>query len=113
MQSSLDAVLSGAALPERVAARVEVLLASTPDPATALHYLERLRQGSPGGFDRLCSSPAAMRCAVNLFAYSHFLAEFALQAPERILEVANSGSLYRVLSCEEYEQRLFEFLGDS
>ena len=35
-----------------------------------------------------------------------------LRNPERILQVANSGSFYRVLTTEEYEERLFEFLGD-
>jgi len=111
MQSSLDAILVGASLPERIAARVQVLLASSPDPAAALHFLDRLRQESPAGFHRVCSSPAALRCAVHLFSYSVFLSESALRTPERILEAANSGSLYRVLSVEEYESRLFEFLG--
>jgi glutamate-ammonia-ligase adenylyltransferase len=73
--------------------------------------LERLRQNSPSAFDRIASSPAALRCAVNLFSYSHFLSETVLQNPERILRVANSGSFYRVLSAEEYAQRLVEFLG--
>jgi len=112
MQSSLDTILAGAALPERIAARVEVLLASSPDPVSALHFLERLRQEAPAGFDRICNSPAALRCAVHLFSYSVFLSEWVLATPERILEVAESGSLYRVLSVEDYENRLFEFLGE-
>ncbi|HEY2018977.1 MAG TPA: glutamine-synthetase adenylyltransferase [Bryobacteraceae bacterium] len=112
MQSSLEAIL-GAGLPERIATRIEALLASAPDPAAVLHFLERLRQESPSGFERVCSSPGGLRCAVNLFSYSVFLSEAVLRAPERILEVADSGSLYRVLSGEEYEQRLFEFLGPS
>ena len=111
MQSSLDAILVGALLPERIATRVQVLLASSPDPGLAIHFLERLRQQSPAGFDRVCSSPAALRCAIHLFSYSVFLSECVLRNPELILEVANSGSLYRLLSAEEYENRLFEFLG--
>ena len=98
-------------LPERIAARIQLLLATVPDPDTALGYLERLRQNSPSVFDRVSSSPAALRCATGVFSYSHFLSEWLLQNPERILQVANSGSLYRVLRAEEYEERLLDFLG--
>src|SRR5882757_3562575 len=112
MQTSLDAIRWGPSLPERIAERIHLLLESSPDPRTATHFLERLRQESSAGFDRVCSSPAALRCAVNLFSYSTFLSEAVLRNPERILEVANSGSFYRVLTVEEYEQRLFDFLGN-
>jgi glutamate-ammonia-ligase adenylyltransferase len=111
MQGSLDVIRLGAGLPERIATRIQLLLASVPDPDTALRFLERLRQGSPSAFDRICSSPAALRCAVSLFSYSSFLSAAVLQNPERILQVANSGSFYRVLTVEEYEERLFDFLG--
>ena len=112
MPSSLDATRLEAGLPERIAARMRLLLASVPDPDRARLYLERLRQDSGSAFDRVASSPAALRCAINLFSYSQFLSEAVLRNPERILQVANSGSFYRVLTTEEYEERLFEFLGD-
>jgi len=99
-----------AGMPERIAARVQLLLASVPDPDTSVRCLERLHHDSPSAFDRIVSSPAALRCTVNVFAYSHFLGESVLQNPEHILQVANSGSLYRVLAAEEYETRLFDFL---
>jgi glutamate-ammonia-ligase adenylyltransferase len=111
MGISLDLVRLGAGLPERIATRIQLLLAAAPDPETASHYLERLRQESAGAFDRIASSPAALRAAVNLFSYSRFLSDAVLLSPERILEVANSGSFYRVLTVEEYVERLFEFLG--
>jgi glutamate-ammonia-ligase adenylyltransferase len=111
MQSSLAGNRQGAGLPERVATRIHLLLESTPDPEAAARYLEALRQESPTAFDRIASSPAALRCAVNLFSYSRFLSEAVMRNPERILQVANSGSFYRVLTVEEYEQRLVEFLG--
>jgi glutamine synthetase adenylyltransferase len=98
-------------MPERIAARIQMLLASVPDPDTSIRCLERLRHDAPSAFERITSSPAALRCAVNIFSYSHFLTESVLQNPERILQVANSGSLYRVLAVEEYEERLFDFLG--
>lgn len=111
MPSSLDRTRQKAGLPERVAARIHLLLASTPDGEAAAQYLERLRQESPSAFDRVASSPAALRCAVNLFSYSRFLASAVMQNPELILQVANSGSFYRVLSMEEYGARLAEYLG--
>ncbi|HWB87371.1 MAG TPA: hypothetical protein VG675_24725 [Bryobacteraceae bacterium] len=101
----------GAGLPERIATRIQLLLASVPDPDAAVRYLDRMRYESPSAFDRISSSPAALRCAINLFSYSNFLSEAVQKNPERLLQVANSGSFYRVLTTEEYEQRLFDFLG--
>ena len=97
MSYSLDAILLGAALPERIATRIQILLGSAPAPEMAARFLERLRQESPSAFDRIVSSPAALRCAVNLFSYSSFLSEAVLRNPERLLQVANSTSFYRVL----------------
>ena len=59
-------------------------------------------QNHPPAFDRIASSPAALRSAIHLFSYSTFLSEAALKNPERILDVAQSGSFYRVLTAEEY-----------
>jgi glutamate-ammonia-ligase adenylyltransferase len=111
MQTSLDVIRLGGGLPERIAARIQLLLGSVPDPRAATHFLERLRYESPSGFDRISSSPAALRYAINLFSYSTFLSEAVLASPELLLQVANSGSFYRALTVEDYEQRLFEFLG--
>src|SRR5215469_1709289 len=105
----MNTVIEG--VPERVAARIQLLLNSVPDPTTAARYLERLRLEAPSAFDRIASSPAALRCAVNLFSFSRFLSDAVLRNPERILQVANSGSFYRVLTVEEYEERLYDFLG--
>ncbi len=91
--------------------RLQTLLASVPDPEKAARYLDRLRHESPAAFHRIAESPAATRCAVNLFSCSSFLSDAVLRYPERILEVAESGSFYRVLTVEEYQQRLFDFLG--
>lgn len=111
MASSLDGIRPGAGLPERVATRIHLLLGSTPDPESAARYLERLRQEAPPAFGRIASSPAALRCAVNLFSYSRFLSDAVMRNPERILQVSNSGSFYRVLSVEDYTVRLSEHLG--
>jgi len=111
MPVSLDVIRLGAGLPERIATRIQLLVAAVPDPDKATRYLERLRTEAPTAFDRIASSPGALRCAVALFSYSDFLSESVMRNPERILQVATSGSFYRVLTCEEYEERLFEFLG--
>ena len=110
MQSSLDRTRLGTGLPERILARMRLLLDSVPDPQRSARHLDRLRQNSPSVFDRIASSPASLRAAVNLFSYSNFLSESVLQRPEQILQVANSGSFYRVLTAEEYELRLYDFL---
>ncbi len=110
-RARMTAIRLGTGLPERIAARIQVLLASVPDPDTAVRFLERLRAESPSAFDRVTSSISALRCAIHLFSFSTFLSEAVLKNPERILQVANSGSLYRVLTAEEYEERLFDFLG--
>jgi len=111
MESSLGVIRLAAGLPERIARRIQLLLASVPDPEAVRRSLERLLQESPSAFDRITSSTAVLRCAVNVFAYSRFLSDSVLKNPERILAVSNSGSFYRVLSAEEYEERLFDFLG--
>jgi len=111
MQSSLDAIRLGAGLPERISTRIQLLLSSAPEPETSIRYLERLRAESASAFDRVASSPAALRCAIATFSYSRFLSDAVLRSPERILQVANSGSFYRVLTVEDYELRLLDFLG--
>jgi glutamate-ammonia-ligase adenylyltransferase len=111
MSSSLDAIRPGSGLPDRIAERIQASLASIPDPQTAGLYLDRLRLETPAAFERIANSAAALQCAVHLFSYSRFLSDAALQRPEGILEIANSGSFYRVLTVDEYEERLFDFLG--
>jgi len=111
MPSPLDAIRPGPGLSDRIAERIQASLAAVPDPELAARYLHRLRQEAPAAFDRIVNSPAALQCAVHLFSYSRFLSQAAMQRPEAILEVANSGSFYRVLTMEGYEERLFEFLG--
>jgi [glutamine synthetase] adenylyltransferase / [glutamine synthetase]-adenylyl-L-tyrosine phosphorylase len=108
----LEAVVRlGAGLPERIARRVRLVLASVPDPDTSVRCLQRLRQQNPLVFDRLANSPSALRFAAAIFCHSRFLSEALLRYPERILQISGSGSLYRVLRVDEYETGLLEFLG--
>src|SRR5215469_3060708 len=110
---SLEAVTRlGSGLAERIARRVQLVLASVPDPDTSVRCLERLRRQHPEYFDRIANSPSALRCTANIFSHSRFLSESILQNPEYIWQVATSQRLDRVLRSDEYEARLLEFLGD-
>src|SRR4029077_10849542 len=93
-------------LPEAVFTRIQVLLASIPDPDQAAHYLERLRSENPAGFDRIANSPAALGYLITVFSYSKFLSEAVVHHPECLLQLSISGDRPRVLPADEYGQRL-------
>ena len=86
--------------------RVGLLLNSSPDPDTALHYLARLRDEEPLAFQRLARSTAALQYLIAVFSTSRFLSEAVLPRPEWIEQLPTSGDLYRVLSAEEMALRL-------
>ena len=98
-------------IPERIAARIEILLASAPDPIQARHFLNRLERESPAAFERISSSPATLRYCVAVFSYSNFLGSTILRYPEWLLQTAGGGNLHRVLTPEEVATRLSDFLG--
>jgi glutamate-ammonia-ligase adenylyltransferase len=104
-----DIARLGGGIPERIAARIQSLLASVPDPDEALHFLERMRQDCPAAFNRISSSPAVLRCLITTFSYSRFLSEAILQRPEWLLQAADPGDLHRMLSTEEFADRLLQF----
>jgi glutamate-ammonia-ligase adenylyltransferase len=104
-----DIARLGGGIPERIAARLQSLLASVPDPDEALHFLERLREDSPDAFDRIASSPGALRCLVTSFSYSRFLSEAVLRRPEWLLQAADPANLHRMLSAEEFTESLLQF----
>src|SRR3989442_493569 len=83
-----DIARLGDGIPERILTRMELLLGSVPDPDEALHYLERLHHESPAAFERLVSSPNALRFLITTFSYSSFLSEALLRRPEYVLELA-------------------------
>ena len=67
-----DMARLGSGIPERIATRIRLLLASVPDPDEALHFLESLRHDFPAAFDRISSSAAALRYLITTFSYSRF-----------------------------------------
>jgi glutamate-ammonia-ligase adenylyltransferase len=94
-----------------LAKRVQAQLASLPDPASAIRFLGRLRQESPGGFERIYSSPAALRCALHIFSYSNFLSEACLKNPEALWEASRPGALERIYSRDDYRLQLEQSIG--
>jgi len=97
-------------LPEAISTRIQVLLASVPEPDQALHYLDRLRTENRAGFDRIANSPAALGYAITIFSYSNFLSEAVVRHPEWLLQLTTAGALHSVLPVEEYKQRLKAFV---
>ncbi len=65
MRSSLDGIAAGDRTSGTGGNAHSPVAGSTPDPEAAAQFLERLRQESPSAFDRIASSPAALRCAIN------------------------------------------------
>jgi [glutamine synthetase] adenylyltransferase / [glutamine synthetase]-adenylyl-L-tyrosine phosphorylase len=90
----------------QAAERIDMLLAGSPDRRTASRYLGRLRAESPLEFYRISHSQAALRAAVAVFSYSNFLSEAVLRDPGRLVDLAASNRLYRVLSVEELAHAL-------
>ncbi len=97
-------VLAG--LPESIATRVQVLVASVPDPDQAVHYLDRLRTENPGWFGRISNSPATLGYLIAVFSYSNFLSDELLRHPAWLVELTTSGDLHRALAADEYKTRL-------
>ncbi len=95
-----------AATPEEIQKRLRHLLASTPDPDEALHCLECLYEAHPDAFRRLTASNAGLQCMVAVFSYSRFLSEAVLQTPGWLEDLIAAHDFERVLSAEEFEDRL-------
>ncbi len=85
---------------------IRSLLASSPDPDAALHMLGRLQQERREAFDRLTASVAGLPFLITVFSYSRFLSEAVLKSPEWLEELIRSEDMDRVLSAEEYRERL-------
>src|SRR5713226_4477338 len=84
-----------AGLPSESHNRIEGLLASSPDPDRAVHYLASLKQQHPDIFRGLALSPAALEYPIAVFSYSRFLSDEILQNP---LWLEQLGDTDRVLS---------------
>ncbi|MCC7234719.1 MAG: glutamine-synthetase adenylyltransferase [Bryobacterales bacterium] len=86
--------------------RLRLLLSRSADPDNVLHYLRRLLEQKPAAFQRLAVSPALLQYLVAVFSQSQFLSEELLRTPEWIETVGSYGDLHRVVSADEYMERL-------
>jgi [glutamine synthetase] adenylyltransferase / [glutamine synthetase]-adenylyl-L-tyrosine phosphorylase len=88
-----------------------ILLSSSPDPKSSERRLLSFRQKHPESYQRLSVSASGLQFLVAVFSHSRFLSEAVLQNPDWLESLVNSADLYRVLSAEEYKQRLESCLG--
>ena len=95
-----------ASLAEETRTHMDQLLASSPAPEQALHHFVTLRERHPSAFARLTASTDGLRYLVAVFAHSGFLAEELLQRPQWAGDLMSSQDLERVLTAEEYRERL-------
>ncbi|MDQ6698816.1 MAG: glutamine-synthetase adenylyltransferase, partial [Acidobacteriota bacterium] len=99
-------------LPDRSKTRIKALLEAAPDPDEALHFCDRFRREAHEAFDQVLENPTALTYALTIFSYSRFLSEAVIRHPDWLLDLTSSGEMHRVLSAEEYEERLNAFLGE-
>src|SRR5258708_31434815 len=69
-------------VPDAVLKRIESLLASSPNPDVALHFLDSFRERQPEAFQRAASARPRLQYLVAVFSYSRFLSEELLQHPQ-------------------------------
>jgi glutamate-ammonia-ligase adenylyltransferase len=86
-------------------ANTRILIASSPDPETCERYLESFQQRHPEHYARLNALSSGLQYLAAVFSYSRFLSEALLQFPEWI-SIFDAEDLYRVLTVEEFKQRL-------
>jgi [glutamine synthetase] adenylyltransferase / [glutamine synthetase]-adenylyl-L-tyrosine phosphorylase len=93
-------------------ARLPFLLASSPDPDAALHYLARMSQEHGEAFRELIGDAPALHYLITVASYSRFLAEEVLQHPEWIEELTEApDEMFRVRSTEEFTTALARWTG--
>src|SRR5215469_4650831 len=92
------------------AERIQILLASVPNPHSTERFLHRLKQQSPGGYHRIAGSASALRSAIHVFAYSNFLSEACLKDPEALWEASRPGNLERAFTVDDYAGQLHRAL---
>ncbi len=94
------------AVPAQVQTGIRSLLMASPDPDQTLHMLGRLFDERPAAFERLTASVAGLSFLVAVFSYSRFLSEVVIPTPAWREALTHSGDMDRVLSAEEYRERL-------
>lgn len=85
---------------------VSALLPSLPDPDDAIHFLNRLIAAAPNASRQIADDPVALRYALTIFSFSHFLADSVIRFPEWLIEIARARDLHRGFLAEQYEELL-------
>ncbi|MCC6589196.1 MAG: glutamine-synthetase adenylyltransferase [Bryobacterales bacterium] len=83
-----------------------VLLRSSADPDGALSHLVKLHDESGAAFQYLSRSPASLQYLLTVFSHSRFLSDEVIRHPEWVDVLSHSGDLHRVITDEEYQDRL-------
>jgi glutamate-ammonia-ligase adenylyltransferase len=86
--------------------RVSALLPSLPNSDDAVHYLNRLTVEAPEAARLITEDAAALRYALTVFSFSHFLADSVIRFPEWLIEIAVARDLHRGFLAEQYEELL-------
>jgi glutamate-ammonia-ligase adenylyltransferase len=85
---------------------VSALLPSLPNPDDAVHFLNRMTVEAPDAARRITQDIHALRYALTVFSYSHFLSDSVIRFPEWLLEIAVSKDLHRGFLADQYEELL-------
>ncbi len=88
------------------ARRVSALLPSLPNPDDAVHFLNRLIAEAPTAAAVITEDAAALRYALTVFSWSHFLSDSIIRFPEWLIEIAVARDLHRGFLAEQYEELL-------
>jgi [glutamine synthetase] adenylyltransferase / [glutamine synthetase]-adenylyl-L-tyrosine phosphorylase len=89
---------------------VSALLPSLPNPDDAVHFLNRLIAEAPDAAHHITVDPRALRYALTVFSYSHFLADSVIRYPGWLLDIAAAADLHRGFLAEQYEDLLAQSL---
>jgi glutamate-ammonia-ligase adenylyltransferase len=97
-------------LAEDGSARISSLVGQSPDPDSALQSLAHLATAKPDAFARLANNPLFLSPLITVFACSRFLTDEVFDKPDWIESTVLGGDLHKLLSTEEMELRLEDFL---
>ncbi|HYP05611.1 MAG TPA: glutamine-synthetase adenylyltransferase [Bryobacteraceae bacterium] len=91
---------------------IRILLSSAADPLASQRYLETFRRRHPEIFARLASSASGTQYLIAVSSYSRFLSDAILQFPEWLESLVSSPDTFRLLSEDEFRERLEPELGE-
>ena len=97
-------------LSQKAVRGVTALLPSLPNPDDAVRFLNRLIAEAPQAAAYITDDPRALRYALAVFSYSHFLADSVIRFPGWLIDIANKADLHRGFLAEQYEELLAQSL---